>query len=76
MKTIFKEDGKYQCILVDDVWHLTHDQAAPPSVLSAGAWTMCLIWASFKRGYNRQRPDCPYCLNQVHIEEAKKAKSL
>jgi len=70
-----KEDGKYQCVLVGDVWHLTQEQAEPPGANSQGAWTSCSVWATFKRGYNRQLPDCPFCLKQVHIEEAKKAKS-
>ena len=62
-----KEDGKYQCVLVGDVWHLCQEQANPPPANSPGAWTTCSIWAAFKRGYNRQLPDCPYCLEQVRI---------
>lgn len=71
-----KEDGKYQCVLVGDVWHLTQENASPPPANAQGAWTTCSIWATFKRGYNRQLPDCPYCLKQVQIEEAKKKDKI
>ena len=62
-----KEDGKYQCVLVGDVWHLIQGQSSPPSVRDDGTWTLCVVWANFKRGYNRQLPDCPECLK--HVEE-------
>lgn len=55
----------YQCVLVGDVWHLTQEQAVAPNVLRDGAWTSCAVWATFKRGFNRRRPDCPDCLNHV-----------
>jgi hypothetical protein len=70
-----KNDGKYQCVLVGDTWHLVQSQSDPPSANSQGAWTTCSIWATFKRGYNRQLPDCPFCLKEVHIDQAKKNKS-
>jgi hypothetical protein len=60
----------YQCVLVGEVWHLTQEQAVPPSVLRDGAWTSCAVWAGFKRGYNRRRPDCPECLRHVMEWEA------
>lgn len=62
----------YQCILVGDVWHLTQEQAVPPMVAKGdGAWTSCAVWATFKRGYNRRRPDCPVCLEHAVRWEAK-----
>jgi len=62
-----KDDGNYQCVLVGDVWHLIQCQTSPPSVRDNGAWTFCAVWANFKRGYNRQLPDCSECLK--HVEE-------
>lgn len=63
----------FQCILVGDVWHLTQEQATPPNILSAGAWTSCAVWATLKRGYEQRRPDCPECLRHVVQWEARGA---
>ena len=60
----------FQCVLVGDVWHLTQEQATPPTLLRDGAWTSCAVWATFKRGYERRRPDCPECLRHVVAWEA------
>lgn len=67
-----KNDGKYQCVLVGDTWHMTQEQAEAPGANSQGAWTTCSIWAAFKRGYNRQLPDCPYCLKHANIDISNK----
>lgn len=64
----------YQCVLVGDVWHLTQEQAVPPSVLRDGAWTSCAVWAGFKRGYEHRRPNCPVCLEHAMRWETKCAK--
>jgi len=74
----------YQCVLIGETWHLTQEQAIPPSVLRDGAWTSCAVWANFvkqrsldtfpsrdKRGYNRRRPDCQECLQHVVQWEAR-----
>jgi len=66
-----QEEG-YLCVLVEDVWHICQEQANPSPANSQGAWTSCSIWAAFKRGLNRRLPDCPYCLNQVQIEDERK----
>lgn len=52
----------YQCTRVDDVWHATQEQALPPHIHSGGAWTICCVWATFTRGFERRRPTCPECL--------------
>ena len=71
-----KEDGKYQCVLVGDTWHLIQGQSSPPSVRDDGTWTFCVIWANFKRGYNRQLPDCPECLKHVKEYENRNENKL
>jgi hypothetical protein len=68
-----KNDGKYQCVLVGDTWHSIQSQSSPPSVRDAGAWTLCVLWATFKRGYTDRRPDCLECLK--HTEEYEKKKN-
>lgn len=59
----------YQCVLVDDVWHATQEQASPPPVYRGGAWTICSVWAEFKRGYDRRRPTCSECLRACVAHE-------
>lgn len=66
----------FQCVLVGEVWHLTQEQALPPNVLRDGAWTSCAVWATFKRGFNRRRPDCPECLKHVLKWEESRTPSL
>jgi hypothetical protein len=68
-------DG-YHCVLVGDVWHLIQGQfSPPPSLLDGGAWTLCTIWANFKRGLTKRRPNCPKCLGYVLEWEAKHGTS-
>ena len=69
-------DGKpsYQCVLVDDYWHLTQEQATPPSITAGGAWTLCGPWAEFKRGFERRRPTCGRCAAAVSVHEARLAR--
>lgn len=68
-------DGKpaYQCVLVADQWHLTQEQASPPSIVVGGAWTLCGPWAEFKRGFERRRPTCTVCMAEVAAHEARQA---
>lgn len=73
MATNYKD---FQCVLVGDVWHLTQEQALPPNVLRDGAWTSCALWATFKRGFNRRRPDCPECLRHVLKWEGSRTPSV
>lgn len=54
---------------MDDVWHATQEQAAPPSIHQGGAYTICAVWATFVRGYERRRPTCPTCLRACERDE-------
>lgn len=60
---------EYQCVRVDDVWHATQEQASPPPIHLGGAWTICCVWATFTRGYERRRPTCPVCLRACERDE-------
>jgi hypothetical protein len=69
-------DGKqsYQCVLLaDDQWHLTQEQATPPTISAGAAWTLCGPWAEFKRGFERRRPTCASCIAAVVVHEARSA---
>jgi len=68
-KKLFSEG--YHCVLVGDVWHLIQGQFSPPPLLDGGAWTLCTLWATFKRGLIKRRPDCPKCVEYVLEWEAK-----
>lgn len=64
----------YQCVLADDVWHATQEQAVAPPLNRGGAYTICAVWTPFKAGYERRRPTCPECLHAVEKDEARRAK--
>ena len=64
----------YQCVMDgDNTWHMTQEQASPPSILRGGAYTSCSKWVEFKRGYDRRRPTCPMCLKHVGVHESRNA---
>jgi len=51
------------------------EQASPPSIHQGGAWTICCIWATFVRGYERRRPTCTPCLRACEQDEGIAAPS-
>lgn len=62
----------YQCVLVNEVWHLTQEQASPPLIHRGGAYTSCGFWAEFSRGLDRRRPTCPECIKHAEVFERRK----
>jgi hypothetical protein len=59
----------YQLIRIGSLWHLTQQQARPPARSELHCHTSCGKWAEMKDGYTRGRPDCPTCLEHVHVFE-------
>jgi len=63
------QPADYQCVRLDETWHATQEQAAPPPIGAGGAYTICSAWAAFARGFERRRPTCAYCLRACEIDE-------
>ena len=63
------QPADYQCVRLDETWHATQEQAAPPPIGAGGAYTICSAWAGFTRGFERRRPTCAYCLRACEIDE-------
>lgn len=62
----------YTCVLVGENWHLTQEQANPPSPRRGvvdGCFTSCSIWAEFTRGFDKRRPTCKSCLEACVYDE-------
>ena len=72
-----EEQGRdYTCVLdPDGLWHLTQEQAAPPPAHLGGAWTSCVRYVEFKRGYDMRRPTCETCLQIVTQHEGREGAS-
>ncbi len=65
----------YQCVMRDDLWHLTQEQAVPPPIHLGGAYIICdSLWAAFARGYEKRRPTCAKCLEIVRSHEEKSSR--
>jgi hypothetical protein len=56
----------YTCVLDNDgAWHLTQEQAEPPPIHRGGAWTSCVRYVEFRRGYDKRRPTCAECVQHA-----------
>lgn len=62
----------YSCVFVNDGWHCTQEQAAPPVYRRGsndGGWTICSLWGEFIRGFDKRRPTCNICLKAIEYDE-------